>query len=140
MASKVPIKKINPLIQAHNLRKLFPLSQIRVEKGVLSWIGDVVPSPLSRKYKVRLSYKLGDSPKIHVIDPVLHAPAGERLPHTYPGKRLCLYYPRAGEWRSDMLLSQTIVPWISEWLLHYEIWQATGIWCAGGIHPIVKED
>jgi hypothetical protein len=39
-----------------------------------------------------------------------------------------------------MLLCQTIVPWISEWLLHYEIWLVTGKWCAGGIHPTVKSD
>ncbi len=139
MANKIPVKKINPLVQAHHLKILFPESQAHVERGVLTWVAELVPSPLSKKYKVRVIYRLGDSPKINVINPVLHVPKGQRLPHTYPGEKLCLYYPRASEWRGDMLLSQTIVPWMSEWLLHYEIWLATGSWCAGGIHPTVKE-
>ena len=27
-----------------------------------------------------------------------------------------------------MLIVDTIVPWAAEWLLHYEIWLATGEW------------
>jgi hypothetical protein len=75
-----------------------------------------------------------------VLKPKLVIPEGESLPHTYPGERLCLYYPGIGEWRSDVLLVKTIVPWISEWLLNYEIWLATGIWCGGGIHPRITKD
>ena len=28
-----------------------------------------------------------------------------------------------------MLIADTIVPWVSMWLMHYEIWFATGVWC-----------
>jgi hypothetical protein len=45
---------------------------------------------------------------------------------------LCLYYP--GQWRPDLLLSTTIVPWTAEWLMHYELWLATGHWTGGGHH------
>jgi hypothetical protein len=34
-----------------------------------------------------------------------------------------------------MSLAKAIVPWTSEWLLHYEIWLATGDWRGSGIHP-----
>ena len=38
-----------------------------------------------------------------------------------------------GEWNPTMLLSRTIVPWASEWLLFYELWVITGVWLGGGI-------
>ncbi len=74
-----------------------------------------------------------------MLKPKLVVPEGERLPHTYSGERLCLYYPRIGEWRGDMLIVKTIVPWISEWLVNYEIWLATDTWCGGGKHPPVDK-
>ena len=34
-----------------------------------------------------------------------------------------------------MLIADTIVPWTCEWLIHYEIWLATGEWHGGGEEP-----
>jgi len=31
-------------------------------------------------------------------------------------------------------LSNSVALWISEWLLHYEIWLITGEWHGGGVH------
>ena len=73
-----------------------------------------------------------------MLKPELIAPEGKGLPHTYHGKRLCLYYPGIDDWRGDMLLSKIIIPWISEWLLHYEIWLVTEKWYGGGKHPLKK--
>jgi hypothetical protein len=85
---------------------------------------------------VKLGYKLHDVPRVHVVHPNLAVRAGEKLPHVYEGNRLCLYLPRAAEWTRSMLLAETIVPWALEWLLHYEVWLATGTWTGGGQHPI----
>lgn len=49
----------------------------------------------------------------------------------YTDGSLCLHVP--GEWRPDMLLAATIVPWTLEWLVHYEAWLATGEWRGGGV-------
>ena len=108
-----------------------------MRRNRLTWEADFTPSHLSKTYAVQLIYKLNKSPDIHVTKPKLVVPEGKRLPHTYRGERLCLYDPGVGEWRGDMLLVQTIVPWISEWLINYEIWLATGKWC-GGIHPPIN--
>jgi hypothetical protein len=51
---------------------------------------------------------------------------------TVDNTTLCLYYP--GHWKPEMLLSTTIVPWTAEWLMHYELWLATGHWAGGGSH------
>jgi hypothetical protein len=39
------------------------------------------------------------------------------------------------EWTVGMSIANTIVPWTSEWLAHYEIWLATGDWQGGGEWP-----
>jgi len=85
------------------------------------WEVALTPSALSKTYTICVQYKLKKPPNIIVLKPKLIIPDGKKLPHTYPGKRLCLYYPGIGEWRGDMLLAKTIVPWISEWLLNYEV-------------------
>jgi len=94
-----------------------------------------MPTPISQIYTLRLRYKLAKSPQVNVLKPEFIIPEGKRLPHTYPRNRLCLYYPGSGDWRGDMLLSKTIVPWISEWLYYYELWLVSGEWYGGGIHP-----
>ena len=135
MASKIGNKKINLAIQLHHLKRLFPQSYVHIQRNCLVWQGDLMPTVLSQAYTVRLSYKLAKSPQVNVLKPELTIPEGKRPPHTYSGKRLCLYYPGIGDWRGDMLLAETIVPWISEWLYYYEIWLVTGEWYGGGIHP-----
>ena len=136
MARKIGNKLISLSIQVLNLKGLFPTSSISIQRNRLVWEVDLLPTPLSELYTVRLRYKLAKPPKIEVLKPELIVPQGKRLPHTYSGDRLCLYYPGSGDWRGDMLLSKTIVPWISEWLYYYELWLVTGEWYGGGVHPI----
>ena len=135
MARKLGNKKISLSLQAFNLKGLFPNSSASIQRNCLVWEGNLLPTPLSELYRVRVSYKLGRTPRVNVIKADLIVPYGKRLPHTYPGDRLCLYYPGSRDWRGDMLLTKTIVPWISEWLYYYELWLVTGEWYGGGIHP-----
>ena len=46
---------------------------------------------------------------------------------------LCLHMPY--ECNHTAMIADTIIPWTQEWLLHYEIWLATGEWCGGGQEP-----
>lgn len=132
-------KAISLAVQAGHLRKMFPSSQASIKQSQLTWIATLQPSALSESYKVRLRYKLDEVPDVKVLDPQLQEREGKRPPHMYPKGRLCLYLPAMNEWNSDMLLARTIVPWISEWLMNYEIWLATGEWCGGGEHPKTDE-
>jgi hypothetical protein len=79
---------------------------------------------------LRLTYQQPGSPEIVVVSPELEGPKGMRLPNVYPGSRLCLCYPH--QWKRSHVIAHTIVPWASEWLLHYEFWAATGEWHGGG--------
>ena len=58
----------------------------------------------------------------------------------YAPDRPCLFYPAGREWRSDMKIATSIVPWLSLWLYYYEVWLATGEWEGGGISHEPKLD
>ena len=120
---------VNVAIQGAALRGRFPGARTEVERSGLTWTGTLQPTELSRRYKVRIRYRPPSSPHIHVLSemPTRH---GAAYPHTFNDGSLCLY--ETGEWYPEMLIADTIVPWTSEWLVHYEIWLATGKWYGSG--------
>jgi hypothetical protein len=126
-----PVQAVNLAKQLLAIRMVLPTARCRVRKGQLACTVDLKPTPASRTYTVRLAYHHGTLPKVTVINPplTLHPDANE-LPHIYPGDELCLSYP--GQWRHDDLLAYTVLPWASEWLVHYELWLSTGCWSGGG--------
>lgn len=137
------VQKIKPLpigVQAMRIKHMFSDGKVNtMYDQQLTWINIISPSPLGGLYKVKLEYRINRAPKIYVIDPKpLPLAKGEKkLPHCYDQKDqcLCLYYPDGKEWNKTMLLATTVIPWIYEWLYHYEIWLGTGEWTGGGVHP-----
>jgi len=105
----------------------------KVGESSLSLVCDlnIRPSGMSREYWVRIFYMIGQRPLVFVKYPGLTYSILEPLPHFNPDNTLCLYHS-SKEWGSQMYLVETIVPWASEWLWHYEIWKATGQWLGGG--------
>lgn len=126
---------ISLILQSRELVKYFPDSRARIKCDELSWVGELTPSALSTPYRVRLRYRIGKRPRVEVLNPPLQQRDGKMPPHLYPDGTLCLYMPRNYEWTREMYLVETILPWASEWLLHYEVWLATGEWQGGGEHP-----
>ena len=123
-------KPLTSAIQGFHLRKTFPDSEISLHHNHgLTWVGKLQPSPLSSIYTVKLKYRLKKRPEVTVIEPQLSSHNGEQLPHIFSGDQLCLFRYKYFEWDSSMRIDETIVPWISLWLLYYEIWTATGKWC-----------
>ena len=103
--------------------------------GCLVCTGHIQPTPLSQSYLARIEYSPPSVPRAWLLDPVLEPrePGGD-IPHTYGNERPCFFDP-INDWRSDMKIALTIIPWLSLWLFYYEIWWATGTWCGGGTHP-----
>ncbi len=122
--------------QGAHIRAYFPAFHVSFREGELIAEGEVQPTPRSAKYRLRITYRGGDRPRVHVASPKLvpREPDGA-LPHVYPGDRLCLYLPRSGEWSSKKSIALTIIPWAIEWLFHYELWHVTGEWSGGGVAP-----
>jgi hypothetical protein len=65
-----------------------------------------------------------------LAEPRLEPAERDLLHHLYPNGDLCLH--RLDEWGPSMLLIETIVPWTSEWLAHYELWKRTHQWYGDG--------
>lgn len=114
-----------------------------IVSGRLTWRFEARPSPISRRYAMRLHYAVGDAPDMFVDEPDLVQLAGGRhLPHVYSQQptRLCLYLPGTPEWNASMLLDRTVVPWSVLWLWYFEGWLSTDEWRGGGLHPGDPED
>lgn len=135
-ANKFHKNGITIVQQISAMGNCFPFFGLSWKKGVVCWIGFIQPTIRSDTYKIKVKYFLGDVPKVWVLSPQLVSRSDkEGIPHVYPGKRLCLYLPTANDWNKNMLIAETIIPWTSLWLYHYEIWHATGEWLGGGVHP-----
>lgn len=131
-------KALTIAIQAGLLKSIYSGSRVATSHDhTLSWHFRVTPSPLSDIYDVRLDYTVGKRPQVYVLTPLKLAKGKTKLPHVYDTvkQRLCLYYPDGQEWNSSMPLAKTVVPWVYEWLYHYEFWLSSGDWLGGGIHP-----
>ena len=128
-------KRISLALNSLQLKKEFPASICTIKRSKLTWVGDLQPTALSLTYKVRIEYQIDGNPSVDLVHPKLERRDGKLPRHLYPQERLCLYLPGGYEWNAQMLLVETIVPWTAEWLMHYEIWLATGEWCGGGMHP-----
>lgn len=137
------IHPLNMGAQAGKIKSLFPLSNLLYNQNRLTWKCIITPSPLSISYEIKISYVRGENPNIYVLNPKLALYPGEaKLPHVYDTKKqwLCIYYRKAREWKSNMTIADTVIPWTCEWLLHYECWLGTGKWHGGGIHNVSEAE
>ncbi len=123
----------NVALEAFRLRSILGSGRLTVSAGRIKWLGAIQPTPISDVYQVEVSYRQGlKRAKVVVLDPPIVINKDEELPHVFPGNELCLHYP--GEWNGQRI-DETILPWIAEWLFHYELWRATGHWHGGGHEP-----
>ncbi len=135
-------KNLSLPMQMALLKKEYPTATCEYKKNTLYWRAKVTPSSLSRNYQVSVIYKNGKAPHIFVHLEDLESEKIKYVPHCYERDqekkkvKICLYMHN--EFSSKKYLSETIIPWISEWLFFYETWQVTGEWLGGGEHPKIK--
>lgn len=108
------------------------------EGRTVCWIGPLSGFQMFHQVLVQWTWIDPKSrPLVFVLEPVLRPREGEAfvdVPHLQfdssspEDSALCLYDPDEGEWNPTMLIADTTVPWASEWLHHYELWHADGVW------------
>ena len=122
------------------LERSYPQSVCKLERNVLTWHATITPTVLSRQYKIKIVYDGHCPPRVIVSGDSLRGLSKPNFPHKFDideknnRVRICLYLPCELNYMKPF--SETLVPWTAEWLLHYEIWLATGNWCGGGEHPV----
>jgi len=110
--------------------------KLTLKRNKVAWTGDWWPHSLSDTYLIRVSYNLGGRPQIAILKPHLRLAEGKtKLPHTYTGGQADICVHRPEEWNPGLYICDTIMPWISQWLRFYEVWQQTGSWEGEGTHP-----
>jgi hypothetical protein len=134
--ANIPARAVNLGRQIAAIKTVVPGARGNVRRGELVCTLTLQPTPVSRNYTVRIVYRHRRRPRVTVTDPplALH-PDATALPHVYPDGDLCLHLPL--EWKEHMFLSDTILPWTSAWLLHYEIWLVLGRWTGTGDEHVV---
>lgn len=121
------------------LMQSYPNATCYIHRSTLTWEGSIRPSPLSRFYRVIITYKIGKRPLVTVGGDELPGLDRSDFPHWFSIDRrnktvnVCLHLPH--EFDDSQLISECIISWTAEWLYFYEIWLATGEWCGGGKHP-----
>lgn len=123
-------RSLSPALQALRLRHIFPQASCRISTTGLVWSGSVTPTPLARQYLVRITYTNGMHPKVIVVDPLLEPDARGHLPHVFRDGSLCLY--EGHQWHTSLFIADSVLPWISESLAHYELWKRDGHWYGDG--------
>ncbi|QQX76487.1 MULTISPECIES: nucleotidyltransferase [Aequorivita] len=124
---------IAPYIQKEYVDKNFPWLQTVVKDGKLLGKGKIKPKGCKKEYEILVSYDINDTGRKERVF-ILNDSKIKfgTTPHLYPGNSLCLYYPKDLPQHLELNFVD-IIPWISEWLVMYELWKKYGIWLANEI-------
>lgn len=140
MATRFRTDRLTVPQQLWRMRELYPQFTFTWERGLIRWTGDIQPTDASCRYRIAISYRLEQTPKVNVLSPrLVDRGDGKPIPHRHKEGNLCLYLTNSGEWTIDQYIAETFVPWTSLWLYYYEVWLATGEWLGGGVHPPSRE-
>lgn len=144
MATRIPPflrrhRSLSSAMQLLGLRRLFPDSIGSIDRGRLKWSFDRFQgSPISSLYRIEIEGRPGEKPSIWLSGGAIHSGNAKDAPHKYSvdddGPRIQVCLDRF-DWKPDQLYSETYIPWAIEWIVHFEIWCATGEWTGGGVHP-----
>ncbi|MBI3137732.1 MAG: hypothetical protein HYZ15_04025 [Sphingobacteriales bacterium] len=108
------------------IEEQYPFLQCSIQNKVLVCTGWLQPDNCRDKYKVKVEYVAGHEPKSTVLWPKIEP---SRDIHMYKDHSLCLHYPKDMPWNEKIKIYQYTIPWISEWIVFYEIYLINGnIW------------
>ncbi len=120
-------------IQKELVERNFPWLHTVVKDGKLLGKGKIKPEGCKKEYEILAVYDINETyrkEKIFILNDS-NIQFG-KVPHLYPGNSLCLYYPKDLPRYLDLNFVD-VMPWISEWLVMYELWKKYGVWLANEV-------
>ncbi|HWB26302.1 MAG TPA: hypothetical protein VG738_12515 [Chitinophagaceae bacterium] len=116
----------NLLIEKNITEHYFSWLKLTIHTGMLKG-GGVLHTP-SNRYDIEISY----SPFFEYrFDRIYINGAGiayNNKIHVYRDLSLCLYHPVQDKPVGKIIHLTKMVPWISEWCIHFEEWKKYGVW------------
>jgi len=98
---------------------------MRYKNNVLICTGTLQPEGCTERYKIKIEYVVGFEPKTTITKPDIFP---SKHIHMYKDHSLCLHYPPDMRWNEKIKIYEYTIPWISEWIVLYEIYKITGKW------------
>lgn len=121
---------IRLLIERRYINNKFPDFSTRVRGDNLISKGSIRPTDYSEKYTIMIKYRWNKSPQVIIVRPKIPI---DKNAHMYKDGTLCLYYWKEQPWQKTFHIHETIIPWVAEWLVHYEIYELTGKWLGDAV-------
>jgi hypothetical protein len=125
--------------QTARLKAKYPQFRVHTNASSLVVSGSLRPTARSLSYDFRVEYRLDHLPFTTIKEgQLIKNEKGENIPHMYDQESLCLFRSKYRQFTTNDLIADTIIPWTSLWLYHYENWHITGQWEGGGEHPFPR--
>jgi hypothetical protein len=119
-----PFNKYSVLAyQKKLLEEHCPFLTCSIFRNVLTCTGEISHPDWKRSYRIKIECVAGKEPKSTILSPDID-PCREI--HMYPDHSLCLHYPQDMPWNEKTKLFKYTVPWITEWILYYELYLVNG--------------
>ena len=116
----------NLFIQQQSIHKHFECFNCKVKGDSLTCYGKIIPEEGCQEYRVKIQQKRGQAPKAWIIKPQIKY---NRNIHMFEeDNSLCLYDCRINPWQSKDYIYSSIIPWIAEWIVLYELYIIHGQW------------
>lgn len=96
-----------------------------IEKNRLTCYGTLRPFGCELDYRIKVEYVAGHEPKTTILKPQIEP---DKHIHMYGDHSICLHYPPDMKWDIKTKLYLYTIPWISEWIIFYEIYKVKGKW------------
>lgn len=96
-----------------------------ISQNILLCRGVLQPEGAECGYKIKIEYVAGNEPKTTIVSPAIEP---NKYIHMYSDHSICLHYPPDLKWNERTKLYLFTVPWISEWIIFYEIYKVKKKW------------
>jgi len=141
MKIRIPGSKYNKfallLYQKKLIEDNYSFLKCRINRKVLVCSGVIQPNGCTNPYKIKIEYVAGHEPKTTILSPAIE-PCKEI--HMYNDHSICLFYPLDMPWNEKTQVYKYTIPWISEWVLYYELYLVNGNIWEGRESPVhIKE-
>jgi hypothetical protein len=104
---------------------------------ILVCTGEIKPKDCIYTYRIKIEYVAGHEPKTTILSPEIE-PCKEI--HMYKDHSICLHYPKDMLWNERTKVFQYAIPWISEWIIYYELYMINGHKWEGPESPVHIKD
>jgi hypothetical protein len=116
------------LVEKFLVEKHFEWIDLKINAEKKSLIGKGILNVEGKNYDISLAYSPFNQhryDRIYINDSTIEF---NNSIHLYADKSLCLYHPLFDKPMFNTIPLFKMIPWITEWIIFYELWKKYGVW------------